>query len=95
MDAPVQYTVLAEIPATNPADAQKGESDLAGHLLRLGLLGLVAGAEVPAAMYRVLSDEIGESRGCHSYRKELEKEVAELPLAAATESVEPPLDLTN
>ena len=46
-------------------------------------------------MYRVLSDEIGESRGCHSYHKELEKEVAELPLAAATESVEPPLDLTN
>ena len=46
-------------------------------------------------MYRVLSDEIGEPRGCHSYRKELEKKKAALPFAAATESVEPPLDLTN
>jgi hypothetical protein len=29
------------------------------------------------------------------YRKELEKKVAALPFAAATELVEPPLDLTN
>jgi hypothetical protein len=51
--------------------------------------------EILKGMYRVLSDEIGEPRGCHSYRKELEKKVAALPFTAATESVEPPLDLTN
>jgi hypothetical protein len=55
----------------------------------------MSGAEVPAVMYRVLPDEIGEPRGCHSYRKELEKKKAALPFAAATESVEPRLNLAN
>jgi hypothetical protein len=50
---------------------------------------LVAGAEVPAAMYRVVSD----------YRKLLERKVDALPFAMATELAEPPesptLDLTK
>jgi hypothetical protein len=46
-------------------------------------------------MYRVMSDGIGEPRGCHSYRKKLEKKKAALPFAATTGSVEPPLDLAN